>query len=70
MLRAHARRQRVLLQEEACVGAAHRLTVTLRLRPGALDALARTLQYASMELHRAAPEEQTLRLLPPTGALN
>lgn len=44
--------------------------VTLRLRPGALDALARSLSAASMELHRAERDEQTLRLLPPTPLIN
>ena len=38
--------------------------VTLRLRTGALETLARVLQRASMELHHASPEEQTLRLRP------
>ena len=38
--------------------------VTLRLRSSALETLALVLQRASIELHHASPEEQTLRLRP------
>ena len=39
--------------------------VTLRLRPGALDVLARVLSRASMALHHAEADERTIRLVPP-----
>lgn len=43
--------------------------VTLRLRPGALDALAEVLGRASVRLHHASPEADTARL-PRTLAVN
>lgn len=39
--------------------------VTLRLRPGALDSLARVLAAASAQMHRAEPEAPTLRIARP-----